>query len=208
MATPWSALVGPAIGAGFGIADLIKGPSAAQKATQTGLTNNINSSADAAKTFTGAGEGATGTAQNYFTSLLGNRSQALDAASPEVSTVMDQFDSAHKAAAEFNPRGGGRATLNAQKPYQMAGVVGKLLSASRNNAASTLGNLGINEEGLGVSATNAGTTAASDLGKNELDYQKQKASEYGSIGSGIGGILGKLIANKGGGGSGAVDGGD
>lgn len=214
-----TSLIGPAIGAGFGIADLIKGPSKAQKATQGGLETNIDTArqtnADLTKSSTGlisSGQDKVGTAGNYFTGVLGNRAQALSAADPEISTIMDQFDAAHKAAAELSPRGGGRATLNAQKPYQMSGQIGKLLQASRGNAASILSNLGINEEGLGIqeggqaiSALNAGTSAANALGENEAGYQKQKGSEFGAIGSGIGGLLGKLLADKK---SGSTDGGD
>ncbi len=140
MATPWTALIGPAIGAGFGIADLIKGPSAAQKATQSGLTSNIDTAkktnADLTKSSTGlikSGGDKAQTSGNYFTSLLGNRSQAMQAIDPEVTTVMDQFDAAHKAAAEFTPRGGGRATLNSEQPYKMSGTIGKLLAARRSS---------------------------------------------------------------------------
>ncbi len=50
------------------------------------------------------------------------------------------------------------------------------------------------EGGQAISALNAGTEAASALGKNELGYQEQKGKDYASIGSGLGGILGKLFA--------------
>lgn len=210
LAAPFIPVIGPAIGAGLGLADAIKGPSKAQGATQTGLENNINTAETMNKDLTKssadtfqAGRDKANTSGSYFSSLLGSRSAALQATEPEVSTIMDQFDAAHKAAAEFSPRGGGRATLNAEQPYKAAGVIGKLLASSRNNAASVLANLGINEEGLGVqqsgqaiSALNAGTSAANALGENEAAYQKMKSKEYGDIGSGLGNVLGKVIANR------------
>jgi hypothetical protein len=212
-------VVGPAISAGFSIADAIKPAggktsSGATSANTSGATGLLAGNADTANTMskdlakssTGlveSGKGKADTGANYFTGLLGNRSQALSAIDPEVSTIMDQFDAAHRAAAEFSPRGGGRATLNAQKPYQMSGAIGKLLSASRTNAASVLANLGINEEGLGlqqsgqsISALNAGTAAASDLGKLGLAKDERNDKNIAGLGESVGGILGDWLAKR------------
>lgn len=197
--------IGPLVSAGFGALDLLHGPSTAQSGTQDTLTENAKTAQGLSSSLTKNGIDTTGTAGNYFSSILGNREQALASADPEITTIMDQFDKAHKAAAEFAPRGGGRATLNAQQPYAQAGIIGKILAGKRDNAASSLSTLGLNETGMGINSLNAGTTAAAHLGENELGYQKMKGAEFGGIGKGIGDFLGTMLTKPKGG---SGDGGD
>lgn len=187
-------------GLGSGIAGMIKqgvsgSPAdSAVKAAQQQSSKVSESGGDLLKE--GGATGAPG--ENFFSALLGNREQALSAMAPEVSTIVDQYDAAKKTAAEFSPRGGGRATLNSELPFKESGKIAGLISGARGNAATQLMNAGMQKRQLGAGLTSAGLQGTLGGARLAQGQQQFGAEQWSKLGSGIGNSLSALLAKGGG----------
>ena len=170
-------------------------------------------------------------AKSYFTRLVGgDRNTLTELLGPEVSTVLAQYDNAAKTASEFGARGGGRTGIQAEAPFQKAGVYGKVLAGARPGAVDKLSNIGLIEGNLGKTQADIGLTEQSNADKlfatklgilpsllggktsaERLDFEKQqeKNKALSNLGSSLGSVLINLLQGRskgsGGGGSSAWD---
>lgn len=142
---------------------------------------------------------------NYFSKLLsGDRQSMLSAVAPEVNSIVGQYDTAKRAAAQFSPRGGGRIQQLENLPYQQQGQITGLLEQVRPEAAQALTKisgmlqqLGIDESALGASEIRSASA--------EKDYQEQQRWQHGwGIAKLLLGIGGSLIPGKAGAAAGAA----
>jgi hypothetical protein len=190
------ALLPSLFGLGSGIAGAIKqgisgSPAdAAVKNAQDQSGKVSNSGGDLLR----EGASTSAPAKNFFSSILGNREQALSAMAPEVSTIVDQYDAAKKTAAEFSPRGGGRATLNNELPFREAGKIGSLVAGARGNAATQLNQTGLAERQLGAGLTSTGLQGIISGARLGQGQQEFGAQQWSKIGAGLGNSLSALIS--------------
>lgn len=191
---------------------LLSKPSGTTKGALGGLSNLLQTEvAGGQKGLTAAGpmlsgsRAALGTAQNYLQSLVGGgKTAAMDAAAPEVNTILSQYDTAKKNLSQFAPRGGGTNSQLANLPFQESGAITNLLGSERSNAAQLLSSLGLGEGGLGSSLLPRDSGAGSSLLNYGLQNQEQQGQMFGQVGTSLGTLLGTLF-NQGGGGSSGSD---
>jgi hypothetical protein len=148
----------------------------------------------------GAGGAAIGLPINYWAAILsGNPQAAMQAASPAVSSVLKQYDTARQSAAELAPRGGGQITTMTQAPYQEAGTVGGILSQAQQQAAAgmttnaqLLGQLGTYETQLGTDAIR--DTLSTILSEEEIGIKRNAGifDQAVTMGEGLAGMFAGL----------------
>lgn len=183
--------LGPAIGLGLGAA--FGGGSGAQNSggqASSALTGNINDVLS-----NGSPTPQSQQASKYYSTILNGNRQATQALlNPQVSTVLGQYDSAAKAAAELGPRGGGRTEQMAEIPTKKVGVYENALDTAQPQAAKGLTDLSSQNNGLISSLLGARSSA------NQLGFEQTQAinQQLGGLGSGIGSILVNLLKGKGG----------
>lgn len=129
-------------------------------------------------------------AKGYYEKALGGDRETMQSLlGPEIQTVLSQYDTAAKTAAELSPRGGGRTEQMGELPFQKVGEYGRQLATVRPKAAQALGTLGEAEQ-----AREAGL-AGSFLGFGEsaqrlaLERSQQRQGMFMGLGKGIGGFL-------------------
>lgn len=145
-----------------------------------------------------ASRGALGTAQNFLQSLVGGgRTSAMQAAAPEVNTILSQYDTAKKSLSQFAPRGGGTNAQLANLPFQESGAVTNLLAGERSQAAQALGSLGLGEGQLGSSLLPRDTGAGSTLLNYALQNKAQEGAMFGDVGTSLGTLFGTLFGGGG-----------
>ena len=202
--------VGAGIGAGVGgLIGLFKGGKKKQKpgqATPGSPEAQLQTSADKsgamADTFEGQAQESIAPAQQYFKGLLSsNPSELMAATAPERGRVIDQYDAARQATANFGPRGGGSTSAQAASRTQQAQQLGDILSTGKREAATASSQLGTTLAGLGLSAkqlqsADLNTILQSILTREGFDIEKrgQTMQAIGGIGEGIGSILGGYLA--------------
>lgn len=204
--------VGPLIGAGIGAAaSALGGGGGGATGSGAGML-----SVDAGKAYNSpAVQQGLDTLQgpkNYLTGVMnGSQEQTQGLLGPEVSTVLSQYDNAAKTAAELGPRGGGRTAILAEAPFKKVGAYGKALAGAKQTALSELPKIGAEEANIGTQQEQlnnqfklgqAGVNATQN--RSILDQQQQRNKAYSDIGSGIGGILTRIITGAKGGSSPSV----
>ena len=110
--------------------------------------------------------GALGPTMDYLTQLTkGDQGDISQAMQPEANRIRDSFAAVRNMISQ-QPRGGGKAGVLAEAPYQQqqindlaqqarAGAAGQL-----GNLATTLAGMGLQQSQLGLQAENLGTQAA------------------------------------------------
>lgn len=99
------------------------------------------------------GQAVTTPAVNYLTDVLSSNPAAiLDATRQERGRVIDQYDTARRAIANFGPRGGGSTSTLAESRFDQAESLADITSSARRDAVSAAGNLGTRLTALGLSA--------------------------------------------------------
>lgn len=139
--------------------------------------------------------------KNYFKAALGGSQEQLQGLlGPEVSTVLAQYDNAAKTAAELGPRGGGRTAILAEAPFKKAAAYGTALAGARSGAAKSLADIGEKEAGVGTTEEQLGNQFK--LGQSGVNVQQNRTQleakaardkSLADLGSGIGGILTRII---------------
>ena len=130
---------------------------------------------------------------DFLTPLLtGGRQAALESAAPEVNTILSQYDTAKKSISEFSPRGGGTNSQLADLPFKESGDITNLLSREKSAAASNLASVGGTEGSLASSLLPRDTGAGSSLLNYALGNKAQQGQMFGSLGTSIGTLLGKI----------------
>ena len=143
------------------------------------------------------GTGALGQTQNYLNSLLGGGQPAMEAAAPEVNTILSQYDTAKKSLSEFAPRGGGTNARMADLPFQESGAITNLLAGERGQAAQSLASLGLGEGSLASSLLPRDSGAGSSLLNYALGNKAQQGAMWGGVGTSIGTLLGQIFKSGG-----------
>lgn len=134
----------------------------------------------------------------YLQSILGGNPAALmDATRVDTGRVMDQYDTARRAATTFGPRGGGTNSTIGESYFKQAEDVANIGSEARQNALSTAASLGTTMTGLGLSAEqlasqDLNTVINSVLTREGFDVSKrgQNMEALGSLGEALGTIIG------------------
>jgi hypothetical protein len=133
-----------------------------------------------------------GATERYYAPLLsGNRQSMLEAVAPEANTIISQYDTAKRAAAEFAPRGGGRTTTLAELPFSESGAITNLLNQVRPNAAGATADIGKTYGALASSLLSRNTGAASSL----LNYSLASRGQSYGMAEQMGGSIGSLLYN-------------
>ena len=148
-------------------------------------------------------------ALQYLQALTGNNPAALmEATRAERGTVMDQYDAARKAIANFGPRGGGTTSTLAQSRFDQAESLSDITSTARRNAVASESQLGVSLAGLGLTAQDLATRDISEvvqavLAREGLNVQQrgQNMGLLGDIGQTIGTLVGIWMGRDSGGGS-------
>ena len=203
--------VGAGIGAGVGgLIGLFKGgkkkpkpgAAAAPGSPEAQLQTSADQSGQLAQSLSAQGQESIAPAQQYFKGLLSsNPSELMAATAPERGRVIDQYDAARQATAEFGPRGGGTNSALAASRTQQAAQLGDILSTGKREAATASSSLGTTLAGLGMTAkqlqsADLNTILQSILTREGFDIEKrgQNAAAIGAIGEGVGSILGGYLA--------------
>lgn len=121
-------------------------------------------------------------AARYYKGLLGNRSEAMSTLAPEIGGIRQGFQAARNSSQALMPRGGGRATINQQLPFQQAGQIQSLLGRARPAGAQGLMNIGQATGNQGAIMSSFGADSARSL----LDYSRLRRQQEMEAGSGIG----------------------
>jgi hypothetical protein len=145
---------------------------------------------------------ATKGASDYYKTIMGGGEEATQSLlGPNVSTVLNQFDNASKAAAELGPRGGGRAAIQAETPFKKASAYTNLLGQAKSTAAAGMAGIGANQTAAATSRRSQDVSVLGTVlgGKTSLaDRQMQINQENAKgMGKGIGSILTNLLAGGG-----------
>lgn len=107
------------------------------------------------------GQAVTTPAVNYLTDVLSsNPAAVMDATRQERGRVIDQYDTARRAIANFGPRGGGSTSTLAESRFQQAESLADITSTARRDAVSQAGELGVRLQALGL---NADQLASADI---------------------------------------------
>lgn len=107
-----------------------------------------------------SGATAAAPALQYLTSMVkGDQADLTQAAQPEIDQISQQFDAVRNLVSQ-QPRGGGKASVLAESPFQKATAVGNIEANLQANAAPQLGNLATNLAGVGLGEANVGLGAA------------------------------------------------
>lgn len=142
--------------------------------------------------------------KNYLNGAIGGSQETMEGLlGPDVSTILSQYDNAAKTAAELGPRGGGRTAILAEAPFKKAGEYGRQLAGAKQTALSELPKIGESEAQIGNQATQLSNSfklgqanVNAEQNRNILTGNAEKNKSFNDIGSGIGGILTRIIAGK------------
>src|ERR1700746_2848380 len=130
---------------------------------------------------------------NYWSSLLsGNRGAMTSALAPEIGLINQGYNTAAQTSPTPPPRGGPRADILSNMPFQRQGAITNLFQTLRPQAAQGLAGLGQSLTGAGSNvlgqATNAlyGSTGAGNSCLQQQAALRNQAMQQGrSIGSGL-----------------------
>lgn len=160
---------------------------------------------------TGMGTEALAPVLKYFRDLTGGDPSALmDATRQDRSKVMDQYDTARRATANFGPRGGGTTSALAQSRFDQAESLADITSNARRSAIAGESEIGASLTGLGLTAhdlasRDLGTIINSVLAREGLNVQQrgQNMQMAGDIAETIGTLIGIYLGRDSGGGGGS-----
>lgn len=103
--------------------------------------------------FSAMGADASIPALQHLTQLLSNNpAAAMEATRQERGRVLDQYDTARRAIANFGPRGGGTTSALAESQFSQAESLADITSNVRRGAALDLSQIGMQLSSLGLSA--------------------------------------------------------
>ncbi len=125
------------------------------------------------------------------------------ATQPERRRVIDQYDTARRAVAQFAPRGGGQTSTIAQSFTDEAGVLGDIFAKGRREGATALGQLSTRLASLGISAESVAGQNLSTLVRAYLTQDEQARRSAGGFGEALGGLAGLLLFGPAGGAAGS-----
>ncbi len=122
-------------------------------------------------------EGAVGPSLDYYASVLKGGAATMEAIAPEVGALQAGAQQTRAAAGQFAPRGGGRAGLLANLPFQVQQGTTNLLSQARREAAAALP-----EVAQVLTQIGYGRASLADLQTNLSDLQRRIGATEADIG--------------------------
>ncbi len=130
--------------------------------------------------------------------LSGNRAEMTAALAPEINTINSGYDQQKSQLDQFAPRGGGRANLMQQLPFQQTRDISTLFSNLRPQAAQQVAGIGESQQGLGSNLLQSALQAIlQKMGINVTESGQNKALA-GQLGSAaMGGASAGLSASMG-----------
>lgn len=126
---------------------------------------------------------------DYWRGLLSGGQATTAAASPDIQRINQQYQALRQGQAELAPRGGGRAALLSELPYQQMRDVSNTITQQRAAAAPALAQAGGQIAQTGSSSINNAISAlyaTSTAGQNLLNYAQQRRDTDIAQGKGIG----------------------
>lgn len=201
---PWGAAIGGGIGL---LGGLFGGGNSPADDASKAIFKNVPKLIDQGNTNVGAGVGRLNQAGNFYSTILGgNREQINSLLSPEVSTVLSQYDNAANTIKQFSPRGGGTTQTLAQLPFAKTAAAGQAYQGLLPSAASGEAGVGAAQAGIGTNLL----AEAGGAGGTAFQYSNLAAQLQKGLGSGVGQITGSGsvpgAAGAGGAGTGGVGG--
>ena len=134
----------------------------------------------------GMGTGAVQQPLNYWANILsGNKGLATSALAPDISRIGQGYQQAASTSAALMPRGGPRADVLANMPFQQQRDVSTLFQQARPQAASQLGQLGSGLIGQGTNALYASTAAGRDILQQQEALRQTEAERGKGVGAGL-----------------------
>lgn len=149
----------------------------------------------------GAGTDLAGPIVEYFKKLTGgDPSAVMQATLPERAKVIDQYDTARQAIAQFTPRGGGQTAALAQSRFNQASDISNITATARREGMSQGSQLATYLTSLGLSAEqiasgDLNTIINAILSKQGLDLTSrgQNLGVLSSTGEALGTLLGLYL---------------
>ena len=123
----------------------------------------------------------------------GNQQDVMQATMPDRRRVIDQYDTAKKAIAEFSPRGGGTAGALAQVNASEASDLATTTAGARQAGIKTAVDLGTALKQMGLSADSLDSQNMANLISAYSAKAQQDSARAGGLGSALGSILGALL---------------
>lgn len=163
--------------------------------TQTANANSANlNNLGSTSLNTGATNINSGT--NFLNTLLnGNQANTASVLAPTLNTDRAQTQAQLQSLSTLTPRGGGRSGTLFGAAYQPSASIQNLFNSGRVQAAQTLPQIGLAQQGIGTNLFGAGNqalnTATNAAGEN-LNSALQVQQMSNQLAGGIGGLLGSL----------------
>ena len=126
---------------------------------------------------------------------------------PERARVIDQYDTARRAVAQFTPRGGGQTSAIAQSFTDEAGTLADIFATGRREGATALGQLSTRLAALGIQAEGLAGQNLSTLVQAYLSQDASARASSGAFGQSIGSLVGLMLFGPAGGAAGTAIGG-
>ena len=132
--------------------------------------------------------------------VRGDEATTLAATKGQRGRVMDQYDAARRAAAQFGPRGGGQQQAIANSYFDQANQLSDITADAQTGAAQQLGQFATQLNAMGLASdqlanADLGTIIQAVLGQQNIEAQKrgQNMDLWGGIGSAAGNIIGAIL---------------
>jgi hypothetical protein len=126
---------------------------------------------------TAQGLGAMAPVLNYLTALTrGDQGDVTQSMQPEINRIKDSFSAARQMISQA-PRGGGKAGVLAEAPYQETKQIGDLAAQARQGATGQLGTLANQLAGLGLDISNLGLNQEQLSQTGALTQRQQNVME-------------------------------
>jgi hypothetical protein len=154
---------------------------------------NNKAATDAGSGLLATGEQNTQSGTNFFNTMLnGNQANTTALLQPNIDQIKNAQQNTLQATSTLMPRGGGRSGTLFAAPYQANQNIQNLFNQTRGGAASTLGQLGLAQQGLGANLFGVGNQAlGAATGANTANLtaaqnqQQYTNSMYAALGQGL-----------------------
>jgi hypothetical protein len=192
---------------------LVKGLEGKVDPVQSNLINWSGESHDYAKLFRSLGLDQSQGVDKYLRALLGNNTEALNAAlGPQRQGISQAYQTAKNNVSEFGARGGASAGFGMQADFKQAGDLGNLAATARNQAVGQLNQAAGQNTNAGIQFGGQATAMSATVLDNiagllggQQANARQQGQQNGQSAYQLGQLLGPVLQDllkKGGGGGG------
>lgn len=171
---------------------------APESVTGNSLTQKIRSLTNmggmAGEEMFGTGKKNLSQATDYYSRILsGNRAAIMEGLSPEIQAILGQYKGAARGAAQFAPRGGGRAQGLQQLQYQPLQAIQNLIAGVRPQAADAMQKIGGNQLALFQALLQNAMQGSLGMRGQDLEETGQNKQLASSLGKALGDLGGAAI---------------